>query len=155
MENKNNSAIVICMMLSILFTWGLMESLTSQWGNLAGFILICILITLAYSANDLSVYSKLSRMFYLIGTVVVITLIICFSKETYLMEIISFILTEWAVSLLLSFFINLYIKIENLMLNMGDNYSEKRDRKQLEREFLIITIIIIGKWKVSKSLVIL
>lgn len=136
MENKNTSAIVTCMMLSILFTWGLMESLTSKWGNLAGFILICILITLAYSANDLRVYSKLSRMFYLIGTVVVITLIIRFSKETYLMETISFILAEWAVSILLSFFINFYIKIENLMFNIGDNYSEKRARKQLERGVL-------------------
>lgn len=135
MKNKINLVMMIgVVMVIISLTWLLIIAFTNSYSsNVITFMVIIILLLMVLSAWYLSTLGKIGRIFFLVIISIIIWLIVSFFKETYLWVVISYILAEWFVIVFLSLFINFYLKLNSMVLNVEYNYSRKRNKKLIER----------------------
>ncbi|WP_340851652.1 hypothetical protein [Ligilactobacillus salivarius] len=135
MKNKINLAMMIgVVMVIISLTWLLIIAFTNSYSSNAITIMVIIILALmVLSAWYLSTLDKISRILFLVVILIIIWLIVSFFKETYLLWTISWILAEWFVIIFLSLFINFYLKLNSMILNVEYNYSRKRNKKLIKK----------------------
>lgn len=135
MKNKINLVIMIgVIMVIISLTWLLIIAFTNSYSsNAITLMVIIILALMVLYAWYLSTLGKIVRILFLVIILIIIWLIVSFFKETYLWWIISWILAEWFVIIFLSLFINFYLKLNSIIINVEYNYLRKRNKKLIKK----------------------